>query len=121
MLKTKSYEILYDTLIRKDEKETMIKDCCLCHGTSGVAIMYDMLYKKTKNEKFKETAYYWYEKTIMEPYEHEYAGGYKIHKGTSHNYISDISFLSGISGIGLSLMASIRPVYPEWIEFLLLK
>lgn len=121
ILKAKSYEILHDALIRKDEKETMIKDCCLCHGTSGIAIMYDMLYKKTKNEKFKEIAYYWYKKTIMEPYEYEYDGGYKIHAGTSSSYISDISFLSGISGIGLSLMASIYPIYPDWVEFLLLK
>ena len=118
-LQAKSNEILKYTIKKKSQSETLIVDNCLCHGTIGVALMYDRLYKITSDPIYRESSIYWYEKTIMEPFSDNYAAGYKIFKG--HNqYDSDFSFLSGISGIGLGLLSSIYPHSPNWTEFILL-
>lgn len=119
-LKDKSIEIICDTFDRINQKDTLIVDNCLCHGTAGVAIMYDLLFRNIDDPRCKKNAIYWYLQTINEPYDANYYAGYKIYKG-DYMYKSDLSFLSGISGIGLSLISSIYNVSPDWCEFLLLE
>lgn len=118
-LKNKSIEIIEDTFNRISQKETLIVDNCLCHGTSGVALIYDMISKNLNDQKCKKLASYWYTKTIEQSFDYNYYAGYKIYKG-NYKYESDLSFLSGISGIGLSLISAIYPVKPDWCEFIML-
>ncbi|MCD8046948.1 MAG: lanthionine synthetase C family protein [Clostridiales bacterium] len=114
----KGMQILLDSCNRKEYNQTLISDSCLCHGTAGVALIYDRMYKETSIEIFKDTALYWYEKTILS-YNKKYPGGYNIYKG-NNVYGADYSLLNGIAGIGLALISAISPIEPKWDNVLLL-
>lgn len=117
--------ILIETTYRKDLKDIGIVDAGLCHGTSGIAHIYDRLYRQTNEQKFKYSALYWYKETIkMAKHESDYAG-YELPYYLSESEkelkeIHNLSFLTGISGVGLSLCSAIYPIEPLWDECLLL-
>ena len=115
-IKTKSLDVLIDTAKRRDNAS--IFDDCLCHGALGTAQMYHRIYSLTNMERFKETAFYWYEQGIGSKYRPHCAAG--IGFFAQGKYISNRSFLSGIPGIGLSLISAISEVNPLWDECLLL-
>ena len=116
-IKTKSLDVLIDTTKRRNNAS--IFDDCLCHGTLGTAQMYHRIYSLTNMDRFKETAFYWYEKGIRSKYRHNCAAGIGFF-ADGRKYISNYGFLSGIPGIGLSLISAISEVNPLWDECLLI-
>jgi len=106
-----------DTTKRKEN--AFIFDDCLCHGSMGTAQMYHRVYSLTDIDLFKETASYWYKKGIESKYRQNCAAGIGSYFD-QRKYISNSSFLSGIAGVGLSLISAISDVNPLWDECLLL-
>lgn len=108
------------TCKRKDFKSTSINDSGLCHGTSGVALMYSRLYNYTENVEFKESAEFWYINTIKEAFSDNGCLNYKAWDDVDGVYKNDDGLLEGIAGIGLSLISSISKKEPTWDRCLLL-
>ena len=120
-----------DILVNTTERTVLsdigigIVDAGLCHGTSGIAHIYNRLYQQTKELKFRNAALFWYKETIkMAKYDSEYAG-YRLpyylkesEKGLFE--LANLSFLTGIAGTGLSLLSAIYPIEPSWDMSLLL-
>lgn len=50
---------LVSTSYRRDLKDVEIKDAQFCHGASGLAHMYNRLYRQTGRCEFKSAAVYW--------------------------------------------------------------
>lgn len=94
-------------------------------GLCSIAHIYNRLYHQTNELRFKNAALYWYQESIkMAKYENKYAG-YKLpyYLGKSEKKLCEIhnlSFLTGIAGIGLALLSAIYPITPSWDECLLL-
>jgi lantibiotic modifying enzyme len=110
-------EILIDTTKRREN--AYIFDDCLCHGSIGIAHMYNRIYSVANMDLFKEAAFYWYEKGIKSIYRQNCAAGIGFF-GEGRKYVSNRSFLDGITGIGLSLISAIFDINPLWDECLLL-
>ena len=124
-LKEYSLEILIDTTKRIYLSDVGVVDGGLCHGTSGLAHIYNRLYQQTKLDVFKTSSLYWYDQTLkMSKYQNEYAGyGIPYYLSDSEKELNEqhnLSFLTGISGIGLSLLAATSSVEPWWDKYLLL-
>ncbi len=87
---------------RRDLKENSIEDGAICHGTSGIAHIFNCFFKETKIKEFDDARWYWLEQTLqMAKFDDGLAGYKSLHgNGWQNNY----GLLEGISGIGLVLM-----------------
>lgn len=111
-------QILKRTTKRRDITEAQIKDAGLCHGAFGVMHIYEYIYKKTKDQIFKETADHWATVGINLVIHPDGYGGYK--KRIEDTWELEDCLLDGISGIGLALLSYLRNDYNNWDEALLI-
>ena len=124
-IKENALDILLNTTTRTILWDNKIVDAGLCHGTSGIAHIYNKLYHHTSMLQFRDAALYWYQETIkMAKYDNEYAG-YRLPSSIKDSEMKlfeteNLSYLTGISGIGLSLLSAIYPIEPSWDMSLLL-
>lgn len=117
-LKNKSIEILLHSSYRRDLNKNGIADASFCHGSSGLAYMYNKIYFETGINQFHETANYWHKKTLeFSKYENGLAGYKAKYKS---RYEPKYGLLLGISGIGLSFFSYNNSNYSDWDELLLL-
>lgn len=104
---------------RTNLMETTIEDAGFCHGTAGVAHIYNNIFEQTKNDIFKNTANYWYQQTLdFATYKKDYCG-YLFKKGTKGWRPND-SLLVGLAGVGLTLLSNVDSKLHHWDECLLL-
>ena len=106
---------------RKSLSDNMVNDAALCHGTAGIAHIFNRFYHITNIPDFKEAAIYWYNQTIqMSKFEDGLAGYKTCISNDSKKLENCTGFLEGIAGIGLALISSVSDIEPSWDEFLLI-
>jgi lantibiotic modifying enzyme len=108
----KAVYILEQASTRRSLPENYINDMFICHGTSGVAHIFNHMYLETSNNKFKQAAEYWINQTIM--YYTSYNQQSTLNKGYDYYCL-----LEGISGVGLVLLSYMNSDI-SWDEILLL-
>jgi len=112
--------VLKHTTKRKNRKEAGIIDSGLCHGVYGVLLIYNFLYKKTKDVLFKEATDFWAEQALdMATHQNGYAG-YMGWKGEKKQWEPDTCILEGIAGMGLAILSYLFPEKITWDECLLI-
>jgi hypothetical protein len=123
-VKNIALRILSHTTSRKDLQSAGVNDASICHGSAGIALIYNRLYNLSSLDIFKFSAQNWYSKTLeMSIFDNnQYAGFYNkvINNENTNELDKNLSFLNGISGIGLSLISSITTIEPKWDDCLLL-
>lgn len=94
-------------------------DCALCHGTAGVAHVFNRFYHATGEEAFAKAAAYWLEVTLDMRVDGIGPGGYAAwrHEPTPR-WEAMAGLLEGSSGIGLALLAATGDREPCWDRFL---
>jgi len=118
---TKALEILHYSTTRKDLDKNFVSDAGLCHGTAGIAHIFNRMYINTKDIKFKETANYWYTETLKMANHKKSLSGFKAwHTEKYGGWQEEFGFIEGIAGIGLTLISTISDIEPAWDEILLL-
>ncbi|MDN3692978.1 lanthionine synthetase C family protein [Chryseobacterium tructae] len=114
----KSTEILEFSTLRTDSSIRVV-DAGICHGSSGVALMFYNEFLQTGNEKYAEAAKYWMDITFdfykEDPENFSRVAYDPLNKG----YTAKECFLEGTSGVGLVLL-SMRDGKTDWLKFLLL-
>jgi lantibiotic modifying enzyme len=118
--KEKAIEILLHNTTRVDAADTGIKDAGLCHGTAGIAHIFNRAYCNTGVQEFKNAALYWFQKTADMAVYKDGLAGYKTWSGPDKQYINETSLLEGIAGIGLAFIGAVHPQCIGWDECLLL-
>lgn len=115
-------DIGLSTLKRTNLPENGIFDSCLCHGTSGLAHIYNRFYQSTKRIEFKNQALFWYGKTLDIATYSDGIAGYKTRFMVDNKsvYKNDLSLLNGALGVSLAFMSGISSHEPEWDSILLL-
>ena len=102
---------------RRIYSETYVRDAGFCHGASGIAHIFNRLYRNTGNVCFEETAKYWLERTLLLGCEAEGVAGYIINE---HPNIHPLDLLVSVSGIGSVLLSFQNPELINWDETMLL-
>ncbi len=117
----KAIDVLLRSTKRKDLQETRLIDAGLCHGTAGVAHIYNRMYACTGIEEFKQSANYWFDETFkMARFDDGFAG-YKAWRSEEHGgWANEAGLLEGIAGIGLALISAASDIEPKWDRCLLL-
>lgn len=114
---------LASSFVRMDSKKNII-DACLCHGTSGIALMYNRIYKLTKLQEFRQKSQYWGKLTVDAQKKDNGLAGYFSHNifVKNSNINTSYGLLDGIAGIGLCLLSIYNPSEDfDWEKVLLLK
>jgi lantibiotic modifying enzyme len=100
-----------------------VSDGGVCHGAAGVAHLFNRLYQASGEERLADAARRWYAKTLEMREPGRGAGGFRsLHTNPRSGeklWTDDPGFLAGSAGIGLSLLAAVSPVEPEWDRLLL--
>jgi hypothetical protein len=101
-----------------------ISDAQVCHGSAGVAHIFNRLYHLTGDIRCRDRAVYWIEQTLAMRVPASGVGGYSARtkpdpKGPSV-WEPTPAFLDGATGIALSFLAALTPVEPQWDRMLCL-
>jgi lantibiotic modifying enzyme len=99
------------TLMRKDTRSTLISDSGFCHGSSGVAQSYKILYEATGESHYLDGYHYWIRKT-MELLDQDQEAGF--YEGREHD------MLEGLIGVAFTLMSFVSEEKLDWSGALLL-
>lgn len=115
----KSLDILLKLTKKIQYNETLIVDAGFCHGSSGVAHIFGRMFNYTEIEEFKNAAIFWAEITLKfgEKIDIGYVGYANKH---STSWEKSLNLITGISGIGLSLIALVDENEPKWDKCFLL-
>ncbi|MHA6697424.1 lanthionine synthetase C family protein [Chryseobacterium sp. A321] len=113
----KSKEIFEYSTTRKSISETTIVDAGICHGSSGVALIFYNEFLKTNNAHYAVAAQFWLNKTLTF-YKEDSENFSKVCYNTiTGNYEPNPSILDGTSGVGLALISFINNKL-DWSRFL---
>lgn len=118
----KAMDVMLFSTQRRDLKYNSINDAGLCHGSSGVAMMFKYMYDETRNEHFAQTAQYWANATIDLAIHTEGPAGYmRFTLEKDSPWKPSYTLLEGIAGIGMSLMSIFNiDQKSKWTELFLL-
>jgi len=118
----KGTNILLDSTKRKSLKDNYIVDAGLCHGSAGIAMIYNRMYTETKKPLFLEASNFWINQTLLFSNHIDGLSGYKTMRGIGNDikYECDYSLLTGISGIGLMFVSYLMNDTQAWDEIFLL-
>ena len=119
-LEDETLRMLMYTSHRKNLEDNAVRDIWMCHGSSGIAHIFNRLYRTTAIDDFKFASRYWYQITLQNVSKgHFQISGSGTHSGAFER--KDLTgFLLGHAGLGLSLISAIAPFDPQWDEMLLL-
>jgi lantibiotic modifying enzyme len=102
-LKEKSIEICLQTTAIDKLKSSQIMDAGICHGSSGVAHIYNKMFFYTGRSEFKVASDYWKNETLAYSTHIDGLAGYKAWNHDT-GYYNEYGLLEGVSGIGLVLL-----------------
>lgn len=116
--KEEAITICLKTTKRKDPLDTGIMDAGICHGSTGVALLYLRLYQLTGVEDFRRAADFWIEDTMQRAHFEDGQAGFKM--WTKDGYLNEVNVLNGIAGIGLVLLTHAMETPGNWEDLLLI-
>ncbi len=97
---------------------------CLCHGTSGAAHLFNRLYQHTGVSEYRDASLLGFRYLLTHGRHPDAKERTFLKKEYDDNdeliWVPSNSFLNGISGIGLSLIAYVDDTSPDWDRILLL-
>jgi hypothetical protein len=98
-------------------EETGVVDACFCHGTAGLAHIYNRLHQATGEPKLRRAAVYWLERTL-DFYRSARAQGGSWVQGSADPAETQpwtgIGMMEGAAGVALVLLAATTSVEPLW-------
>ena len=113
-----SMKVLLSCSERRDVNKEFVVDGGICHGSAGIAHIFNRVYQNSENDTFKDAALYWIDDCIRKSDFNDGLAGYKVWK--RDGWITKTGLLEGIAGIGLVLISTISDLEPDWDECLML-
>jgi len=101
-----------------NDKKMGIIDGCLCHGTSGISLMYKKFYDLTQNEEFEYYSQQWYNLTVRLLERYLSKGKYTVPYYNEEKIFCGL--LNGITGMGLLIMSRPNNDIQKWDNVLFL-
>jgi class I lanthipeptide synthase len=121
-LEETAHELALET-VRRPHEDAGVVDPGLCHGAAGLGHLLNRLYQATGDDRIREEACFWIKHAIRMRSPSQRAAGFQSLRAdtgdTEPVWKPDSGFLTGASGIGLALLASVTNVPPDWDRVLL--
>ncbi|MGI4762069.1 MAG: lanthionine synthetase C family protein [Janthinobacterium lividum] len=87
-------------------EQTGVVDAGFCHGTAGIAHIFNRLYLESQQDAFRLARNYWLDRTLEQACFSDGLAGYKTYQQAE--WVLDRSLLEGIMGINLVLQSSLE-------------
>ncbi|WP_042142743.1 MULTISPECIES: lanthionine synthetase LanC family protein [unclassified Pseudoalteromonas] len=113
----KAKEISFHSAHR-DERQGMIRDAGLCHGSAGLVLIFQLLHQELKEPQLLQAANKWLTYTLERYKNHELHGLF-MYSGLTNQYEEETGFLMGYGGIGLCLLSALGED-ADWADSLLM-
>jgi lantibiotic biosynthesis protein len=104
--------------LRRPPEASGVVDATLCHGTAGLAHMWNRFYQATGEAAFADAARYWVTRTLDMRRSGGGVAGFALETPAGRE--ARPGLLQGAAGIGLALLAAATEVAPAWDSALLL-
>jgi hypothetical protein len=102
----------------RPQAEAGVDDASLCHGSAGLAHLFNRMYQATGEPRLAEAAVSWFERTLAMRRPGHGIGGYEAREpGGARS--ADQGLLTGAAGIALALLAATTDIEPLWDRILL--
>ncbi len=99
-----------------------VRDAGLCHGSIGLAHVYNRFYQASGDDEFRAAAVRWFEHGLAQAQPGQGVGGFRALKvltpGQPETLVGEPDFLEGAAGIGLALLAGLQGATPGWDRLL---
>lgn len=106
----------------RSREQTGVKDCGLCHGTAGVAHLFNRLFHETGERLLKDAAVYWFKRTLRMRRLGEGVAGFPMlerNPDGAERRVAKRGLLEGEAGVALALLAAVTDVEPAWDRMML--
>ena len=97
----------------------MVCDASFCHGTLGLAHIYQRMFNYTLDKDFALIANYWYSQSLRYTEHKEGKGNFMLWNSIKNKREESISLIDGDSGIALCLLSAVSNTEPSWDSFFL--
>ncbi len=114
----KAFNIFIDSTQRTSTHENSVYDAGICHGSSGIALIFRRMYLETSDLRFLSAANYWIEHTLNLGGFSDGLAGYKTY--AIDRWLLDYDLLQGIAGIGMVMMSFLVNDSQNWDDLFLL-
>lgn len=104
-LTTAGIEIFKHASRRQLQEDTIVRDACFCHGSSGIAHIFNKIWKSTKKLEFLSARDFWLKETIKYADLNDSSITYKWFNYDTKSYEKDYHLLSGQAGIGMAFLS----------------
>lgn len=114
-------ELARSAASRSAADKTVI-DAGLCHGSAGLAHLFNRLFQSTGDPALAEAARFWLHRTLELRRPGEGVAGFLAWENDENRqpgWRTEGGFLTGAAGVGLALLAAATPVEPAWDRVLL--
>lgn len=107
-------------------EDSRVVDAGICHGSAGVAHIFNRLYQSTGELRLRDAAIEWIDRTMQFQQRDQGAGGFASYvpagltQGEPAKWVDDAALLTGAAGVALVLLAASTDVEPAWDRFCLL-
>lgn len=111
------------TAARRSPAAMTVPDAGFCHGSAGIAHLFNRLYQATHEPLFCQTAQFWFEQTLQFRNPGAGVAGFSHWRSDgkgSYGWVDDPGLLTGAAGIGLTLLAATTAIEPEWDRMMLI-
>jgi lantibiotic modifying enzyme len=108
---------IYRSIARRPLELTGVVDSCVCHGSAGLAHLFNRFYQATGIEEFAEASRQWLERTLQMRRPGEGIAGYRTWSETG--WEAETGLLNGVTGIVLTYLAATTRCEPRWDELLM--
>lgn len=118
ILEKKALDMFFYSTKRISVESSGVVDAGLCHGSTGIAMIFRRMYLNTGCDTYYEATNFWIEKTLNYACFNDGLAGYKTY--IYPKWELDYSLLTGISGIGLMLLSYLLNDRQSWDKMFLL-
>jgi lantibiotic modifying enzyme len=107
---------------RRDPAQCGVMDAGLCHGATGLAHVYNRLFQATGDREFADASIFWFNQALEMRQSAQGVAGFAAYFPEADSVLQwhgDRDFLTGATGVALSLLAATSSVEPLWDRLLL--
>lgn len=119
---------LQQTTLRKNCDFNGVHDAMICHGSAGIAHIYNRLYFMTDLIEFKEAAFYWLrvslkisrDESVSPPFKFVVSAFSSKEKSNKPKWDESLGLLEGVIGLELVLLSFYNYRHMDWDEVIML-
>jgi lantibiotic modifying enzyme len=104
------------TAARRPMETSEIVDAALCHGSAGLAHLFNRMHQASGDPLLAEAARAWYRYTVDMQRPDAGIAGYEFF--AAPGWLPLTGFISGLAGVGIGLLGGVSSLEPAWDQFL---